>query len=149
MALHLFSTPVECTQCGTVVSDPTVDHCPSCNALLRERRTPGRLAGVERRYGNVRFLLGFLRFLGVITFLIGVLIFFFGAENAGTPWPIRLLILTGTIVAAVAIFAAAAWFDIALDVEENTRSSFRLQQLILEEMQRGQPSSSVMAKPPA
>lgn len=136
MAMHLFSTPIECTQCGTVVTDPKVDHCPTCNALLKERRTPGRLAGVERRYGNLRFLLGFLRFLGVITALIGVLIFIFGAENDATPWTVRLLVLLGSILLAVGIFAVAALFDVALDTEENTRSSFRIQQLILEELQQ-------------
>ncbi len=47
MSLHLFSTPVQCTRCGTVVDDPTVDKCPKCGNLLKERRTPRRLAGVK------------------------------------------------------------------------------------------------------
>ena len=135
MAMHLFSTPVECTHCGTTVDDPTVDHCPQCGELLKERRTPGRIAGVERRYGNLRFLLGFLRFLGVTTALIGVLIFLFGPEGDATPWTVRLLILVGTLLVAPAMFAVAALFAVALDIEENTRASFRLHQLVLEQMQ--------------
>lgn len=133
MAMHLFSTPVECTHCGTVVDDPTVDRCPNCNHLLKERRTPGRLAGVERRYSNIRFLLSFVRFLAVITAGVGVLIFIF--SDASVPWTMRLITLFGAVIVASALLVVAALFDLALDVEENTRAAFRLQQLILEEMQ--------------
>ena len=77
MALHLFPVPVQCQECGTVVKDLAADHCPNCGALLTERRTPSRLAGVERKYENFRLLLGFVRFLGVITGLVGILVFFF------------------------------------------------------------------------
>ncbi|MBA2245884.1 MAG: hypothetical protein H0W11_13075 [Gemmatimonadetes bacterium] len=143
MAMHLFSTPVECNQCGTVVTDPKVDHCPNCNALLKERRTPGRLAGVERRYGNLRFLLGFLRFMGVITAVVGILLFLFGIGDETIPWSVNLLILLGSVVAAVAIFAVAALFDVAMDLEENTRAAFRMQQLLLDEMQQGKRSSTL------
>ncbi len=143
MAIHLFSTPVECTQCGTVVTDPKLDHCPNCGALLKERRTPGRLAGVEKRYGNLRFLLGFLRFLGVITALVGILIFVFGVGDDAIPFSLYLLILLGSVVVAVAIFAIVALFEVAMDLEENTRASFRVQQLLLEELQQGRRSSSV------
>lgn len=136
MAMHLFSNPVQCTQCGTVVEDPTADHCPSCNTLLKERRTPHRLAGVERRYGGVRFLLGFLRFLGVITALLGVLIFLFVAGEDSLPWTTRLLVMLGSILTAVSLFAVAALFEVVIDVEENTRSSFRVQQLILDQLQK-------------
>src|SRR5215210_3997378 len=86
MAMHLFSTPVQCTRCGTVVDDPTVDRCPKCGNLLKERRTPSRIAGVERRYGQLRFLVG-------------------------------------------------ALIEVALDIEENTRAAFRLQQRVLEILQ--------------
>jgi hypothetical protein len=129
MSIHLFSTPVECTHCGTVVNDPTTDRCPNCHQLLRERRTPSRLAGVERRYGNLRVLLGVLRFLAIISVAVGLLVFFgAGEEVSGIA---RGLILLGTLVVAAAILAVAALFDVALDVEENTRASFRLQQQML------------------
>jgi predicted RNA-binding Zn-ribbon protein involved in translation (DUF1610 family) len=133
MAMHLFSTPVECTHCGTVVDDPTVDKCPNCSALLRERRTPSRLAGVERRYGNIRLLLGMLRFLGVVTVLVGVLVFLFSDDSV--PWTIRLLSVLGTLLLASGLFVIASLFDVALDVEENTRATFHVQQLVLEALQ--------------
>lgn len=136
MAMHLFSTPVECTHCGTVVDDPTVDKCPTCGELLKERRHPGRLAGVERRYGNLRFLLGFLRFLGVIILLVGILLFIFGDETV--PWTIRLTSGLAAVVIAVSMFVIAAFFDVALDIEENTRATFRIQQLLLERVQGSQ-----------
>lgn len=125
--MHLFSTPVECTHCGTVVDDPKLDRCPKCEALLKERRTPARLAGVERKYGNIRFLLGVLRFLGVATALVGVLLFIFGGED-GTTLSGRILLLLGSLVAAVAIWVGAGFFDIAMDIEENTRATFRVMQ---------------------
>jgi len=134
MAMHLFSTPTECTNCGTVVDDPKADRCPSCSELLKERRTPGRLAGIEKRYSNLRFLMGALRFLGVVLALVAVLSFFFMLGDIGT-LPQALLILLGGIAAAFVIFTVVAFFDVALDVEENTRSSFRLQQMILESME--------------
>jgi hypothetical protein len=143
MAMHLFSTPVECTNCGTVVTDPKVDHCPNCNALLKERRTPGRLAGVERRYGQLRFLLGFMRFMAVITALVGILIFFFGAGDESIPWSVNLMVMLGSVLAAVAIFAIAALFDVAMDLEENTRATFRIQQQLLDELNRGKRSPSI------
>jgi predicted RNA-binding Zn-ribbon protein involved in translation (DUF1610 family) len=132
MAMHLFSTPVQCTHCGTVVDDPTVDKCPQCGNLLRERRTPSRLAGVERRYGQLRVLLGMLRFLGVISLAVGVLLFIF-AEDA-MPLGVRLLSILGAVLLAVGLFVIAALIDVALDLEENTRATFRLQQLILESL---------------
>jgi predicted RNA-binding Zn-ribbon protein involved in translation (DUF1610 family) len=140
MAMHLFSTPVECRHCGTVVDDPTVDSCPDCGALLKERRTPSRLAGVEQRYGNVRLLLGFLRFLGVVTALTGVLLFLFSDE--ATPWVARLLSLLGAVLVAVGMFVIAALLEVALDLEENTRATFRLQQLILEDSQSEPPTAA-------
>jgi predicted RNA-binding Zn-ribbon protein involved in translation (DUF1610 family) len=140
MSMHLFSTPVECTHCGTVVDDPQVDHCPTCGELLRERRTPARLAGVERKHTNVRFLMGTLRFLGVIAAIVGLLVFLFGSPEDGTTLPVRVLILVATIVLAVAIFAVAAFVDVVLDVEENTRASFRINRQILEHMEAVAPS---------
>jgi predicted RNA-binding Zn-ribbon protein involved in translation (DUF1610 family) len=136
MSMHLFSTPTECTHCGTVVDNPTVDKCPNCSTLLRERRTPGRLAGVERRYGNIRFLLGFLRFLGVITILVGALAFVFSDDSV--PWTMRLVSVLGTLLLAVGLFVVASLFEVTLDIEENTRASFRLQQMMLDGAQ-GQP----------
>jgi hypothetical protein len=138
MAIHLFSTPVECTNCGTVVDDPTADRCPNCSALLKERRTPSRLAGVEKRYGNLRFLMGALRFLGVILVLVSVLGFFFTLGDPATPFVTRLLFLLGGIVVGFVIFTVVAFFDVALDLEENTRASFRLQQMILETLEARQ-----------
>ena len=130
MALHLFSTPVQCTHCGTVVDDPTVDKCPKCGNLLKERRTPGRLAGVPRRYGQLRLLLSTLRLLGGITVIVALLLFAFGDESGD--WTVRLLTLLATILLAAGLFVVAALIEVALDVEENTRSTFRVQQLILE-----------------
>jgi predicted RNA-binding Zn-ribbon protein involved in translation (DUF1610 family) len=135
MAMHLFSTPVECHHCGTVVEDPTVDKCPNCGQLLKERRTPGRLAGVERRYTNIRFLLSFIRFLAVITAGVGILSFMFADDNV--LWTIRLFSMVGALVVASALLVIAALFDVGLDMEENTRASFRVQQQILEELQQG------------
>lgn len=146
MAMHLFSTPVECTHCGTVVDDPTVDKCPNCSALLRERRTPSRLAGVERRYGNIRFLLSLLRFLGIVTVLVGILVFVFSDESV--TWTLRLLSVLGTVLLASGLFVIASLFDVALDVEENTRATFRVQQMVLEALQ-GQRTDGSPAPPEA
>jgi hypothetical protein len=137
MALHLFSTPVQCTQCGTVVDDPIKDRCPTCGALLKERRAPRRLAGVEERYKTLRLLLAAIRFLAVMVLVIGGMAFFgtMGDPNATGLEGITTLLLA--FVGAVALFAMAAFFDMAMDLEENTRATFRLQQLILEELQEG------------
>jgi predicted RNA-binding Zn-ribbon protein involved in translation (DUF1610 family) len=136
MAIHLFSTPVECTNCGTVVDDPKVDRCPSCGELLKERRTPGRLAGVEKRYGNLRFLMGALRFLGVVIALVSVLAFVFMLGDVAR-LPQAFALLLGGIAAAFVIFTVVAFFDVAIDIEENTRAAFRLQQMILESVEEG------------
>lgn len=137
MAMHLFSTPTECTNCGTVVEDPTLDRCPNCQELLKERRTPRRLAGVEKRYGGLRVVLGLLRFLGVITAVVSVLVFLFGLGDDDLTLPGRLLITLGMLVTAAGIFAIAAFFDVALDIEENTRAAFRMQQLTFDHLQAG------------
>lgn len=130
MSLHLFATPVQCTHCGATVDDPKLDHCPNCHALLKERRTPRRIAGVERRYGNVRFLVGFLRLVGGLAVLMGVLVVLFGiGDGDGVSTVVGAL---GALGGAAALFAIAAFFDIVIDIEENTRASFRVQQLILE-----------------
>ncbi len=134
MAIHLFSTPVQCTHCGTVVDDPTVDKCPNCGSLLKERRTPSRLAGVPRRFGQLRFLLATLRFLGVVVIAVGELLFLFGDDTV----TVRLGSVLGSALIAVGLFVIAAVMEIMLDIEENTRASFRLQQLILAEMQEEQ-----------
>jgi uncharacterized paraquat-inducible protein A len=135
MSMHLFSTPVQCTNCGTVVDDPRVDHCPNCNALLRERRTPSRLAGVEKRYAGLRFLMSFLRFLGIATLLVGGLLFAFGIGGDDMTVQAGILTLLGTVLAAVVLFAVASFFEVTLDMEENTRASFRVQQMLLEHVQ--------------
>jgi hypothetical protein len=149
MAIHLFSTPVECTQCATVVDDPTADRCPNCSALLKERRTPSRLAGVEKRYGNLRFLMGSLRFLGVIIVLIALLGFFFTLGDGATPFATRLVFLLGSIVVGFIIFTVVAFFDVALDMEENTRASFRLQQMMLEMLEARQQREGTPVPAPA
>ena len=125
--MHLFSTPVECRECGATVDDPTVDRCPECGALLKERRTPSRLAGVEQRYGHLRFLIGFLRFLGISLVVVGGLVLLFAA---GEVTAITLVGLAfGVLIGAAALFAVAAFFTLAIDIEENTRATFRMQQL--------------------
>ncbi len=134
MSMHLFSTPVQCTNCGTVVDDPKQDHCPNCQALLRERRTPSRLAGVEKRYGGLRALLNFLRFLGIITLLLGVLVFAYGLGDDRVTVQSNIMTLLGTVVGAVIILAVSAFFEVVLDMEENTRAGFRVQQMMLEHM---------------
>jgi predicted RNA-binding Zn-ribbon protein involved in translation (DUF1610 family) len=146
MAIHLFSTPVECTHCGTVVDDPKVDRCPSCGELLRERRTPGRLAGVEKRYGNLRFLMGALRFFGVVIALVSILAFVFMLGDVAQ-LPQAIILLLSGIGAAFVIFTVVAFFDVAIDIEENTRAAFRLQQLILETVESPQLSAG-QAVPP-
>lgn len=145
MALHLFPTPVECKNCGNVVKDPSTDRCPKCGELLMERRTPSRLAGVERKYENLRLLLGFVRFLGVITALVGILIFLFAAED-GFSLGARMLTMLGAILIGTALFVVSALIEILADLEENSRASFRMQQSILEalrgERQAGTPDTN-------
>ncbi|HVG44269.1 MAG TPA: hypothetical protein VM890_06040 [Longimicrobium sp.] len=137
MSLHLFSTPVQCTQCGTTVEDPSVQSCPKCGARLKERRAPRRLAGVEQRYGSLRVLLGIMRFLGVIVFAIGALIFFSSLGDSRSSASQTGALFVGSILVAVVFLAAAGLFELLIDVEENTRSSFKLQQMILEELAEG------------
>jgi uncharacterized paraquat-inducible protein A len=134
MALHLFSTPVQCTRCGTVVDDPTVDKCPTCGNLLKERRAPRRLAGVETRYGGLRTLLAVLRFLGVMVLLLGGLVFFSTLGEDGLSGTNGAIVFVGSIVVAVALFALGGIFVLMMDIEENTRSSFRMQQRMLEQV---------------
>ncbi|HEU4456271.1 MAG TPA: hypothetical protein VFR81_24610 [Longimicrobium sp.] len=145
MSLHLFSTPVQCTQCGTTVDDPTVDRCPKCGALLKERRAPRRLAGVDERYGSLRVLLGIMRFLGIMVLLVGGLIFFSSLGEDRATATTSTLILLGAVVVSVALFAVAGMFELLMDVEENTRSSFRLQQMMLE----GRIEAGAAARPAA
>jgi DNA-directed RNA polymerase subunit RPC12/RpoP len=139
MPLHLFSTPVQCTQCGTTVEDPSVERCPNCGSRLKERRAPRRLAGVEQRYGSLRVLLGIMRFLGVIVFAIGALIFFSSLGTSRTSAQQSGALFVGGILVAVVFLAAAGLFELLIDVEENTRSSFKLQQMILEELAEARP----------
>ena len=149
MGLHLFPTPTQCTNCGAVVDDPTADHCPKCGKLLKERRTPSRLAGVERKYENLRLLLAFVRFLGVITGLVGVLLFLFGDESFAIT--ARVLTMLGTILVGTGLFVVAALIEIIADVEENTRASFRVQQTIEGHLRlmSGNPGSRDAPKLPA
>jgi predicted RNA-binding Zn-ribbon protein involved in translation (DUF1610 family) len=150
MSLHLFSTPVQCTQCGTTVEDPTVERCPNCGARLKERRAPRRLAGVEQRYGSLRVLLGIMRFIGVIVFAIGALIFFSSLGTTRTSAQQSGALFVGGILIAVVFLAAAGLFELLIDVEENTRSSFKLQQMILEELAEGRaPAAEAAAAVPA
>ena len=137
MALHLFPVPVQCQECGTVVKDPAADHCPNCGALLTERRTPSRLAGVERKYENFRLLLGFVRFLGVITGLVGILVFFFAEgtfDLAG-----RALTMLGALILGTAFFLVAAMIEVIVDLEENSRATFRVLQSIVERLPANPP----------
>lgn len=151
MSLHLFSKPVQCTQCGTTVDDPTVERCPKCSALLKERRAPRRLAGVEQRYGSFRMLLALMRFLGVIILMLGALVFFAGLGSSQGNTQQNTVLLVGAIVLTVVLFAAAGLFELLIDVEENTRSSFRLQQMMLEELAeaRGEHAPVEVAPSPA
>jgi uncharacterized paraquat-inducible protein A len=154
MSLHLFSTPVQCTRCGTVVDDPTTDRCPKCANLLKERRAPRRLAGVEARYGSLRVLLNAIRFIAVLVLLLGGLVFFATLGDDGQTPMETGMVLVGAIVIAVAMLALAGIFVLMMDMEENTRSSFRLQQLILEELElaRGVDPAAIpepVAPPPA
>jgi uncharacterized paraquat-inducible protein A len=136
MSLHLFSTPIQCTRCGTVVDDPTVDKCPTCGNLLKERRTPRRLAGVETRYSGLRLLLNALRFIGVMVILLGGLVFFSTLGDDGLSGVQGGMVMVGSILVAVVLFSVAGHFVLMMDVEENTRSSFRMQQRMLEQLER-------------
>jgi hypothetical protein len=149
MVLHLFSTPVQCTQCGTVVDDPVKDRCPGCGALLKERRAPRRLAGVEERYRSLRLLLAALRFLALMVLLVGGMAFFGTMGDPNATGLQGISILVGAFVGSVALFAMAAFFDMAMDLEENTRATFRLQQLILEELQEGPMGTPAPTSEPA
>jgi hypothetical protein len=102
-----------------------------------ERRTPSRLAGVERKYENLRLLLGFVRFLGVITALVGILVFLFVEE--GFPIGARLLTMLGAILVGTGLFVISALIEILADLEENSRASFRVEQSILEELRASNP----------
>ncbi len=73
--------------------------------------------------------------MGVITALVGLLVLAFSVTDDGISVTGRILITLGSLVGAVIIFAVAAFFDVAMDVEENTRSSVRMQQLMLEHLQ--------------
>ncbi|HEX5872316.1 MAG TPA: hypothetical protein VFY65_17930 [Longimicrobium sp.] len=146
MSLHLFSTPVQCTRCGTVVDDPTVDKCPTCGNLLKERRAPRRLAGVETRYGSLRTLLAALRFLGVMVLLLGGLVFFSTLGDDGASSLNGAIVFVSGIVVAVALFALAGIFVLMMDIEENTRSSFRMQQRMLELTEPKRPAPDAAAK---
>jgi len=149
MALHLFSTPVQCTHCNTVVDDPTLERCPSCGNLLKERRAPRRLAGLEEKYGSIRLLLGVLRFLAVIILVIGGVAFFggLGGDAQAGGGIAGLGILMASVLGAVAMFSIAAFFELTMDVEENTRASFRLQQQILDELQEARRPTPAAAVP--
>lgn len=147
MSLHLFSTPVQCTRCGTVVDDPTVDKCPTCGNLLKERRAPRRLAGVETRYGGLRTLLGVLRFLGVMVLLLGGLVFFSTLGEDGLAGNQGALIFVGSILVSVGMFALAGMFVLMMDIEENTRSSFRMQQRMLESFEIKLPGAAADPEP--
>lgn len=149
MSLHLFSTPVQCTRCGTVVDDPTVDKCPTCGNLLKERRTPRRLAGVETRYGGLRLLLNALRFIAVLVLVLGALVFFSTLGDDGLSGTQGAMVMVGSILAAALLFSIAGHFVLMMDVEENTRSSFRMQQRILEQMERVGLAAPGAAAPPA
>lgn len=98
-----------------------------------ERRTPSRLAGVERKYENLRLLLGFVRFMGVITALVGILLFLFA--DAALPLVSRLLLLLATVLIGTGLFVVAALIEIIADLEENSRASFRIQQAMQESLQ--------------
>jgi predicted RNA-binding Zn-ribbon protein involved in translation (DUF1610 family) len=147
MALHLFSTPVQCTSCNTVVDDPTLERCPNCGNLLKERRAPRRLAGLEERYGSIRILLGVLRFLAVIILVVGGVAFFgaLGGDRADGMEGVGILL--SSVLGAVAMFSIAAFFELTMDVEENTRASFRLQQQILEELHEARRGTAPAAAP--
>lgn len=139
MAMHLFSEPTQCAECGTLVSDPTADRCPNCGKLLRERRTPSRLAGVDKRYGGLRVTLSLLRFAGIATALIGVLVFFTAGEGEGLTQVGRVLVLLGGMLVAVIMLAIAGLFNVVMDLEENTRAGFGIQRKLLEHL-RGRDS---------
>ena len=148
MSLHLFSTPVQCTRCGTVVDDPTVDKCPTCGNLLKERRAPRRLAGVETRYSGLRTLLAVLRFLGVMVLLLGGLVFFSTLGEDGLSGTTGAIVFVSAIVVAVGMFALAGMFVLMMDIEENTRSAFRMQQRMLEHMEIDRTGGAAAATPP-
>lgn len=147
MALHLFSTPVQCTNCNTVVDDPTLERCPNCGNLLKERRAPRRLAGLEERYGSIRILLGVLRFLAVIILVVGGVAFFGALGGSRADGMEGVGILLSSVLGAVAMFSIAAFFELTMDVEENTRASFRLQQQILEELHEARRGTGTAAAP--
>jgi predicted RNA-binding Zn-ribbon protein involved in translation (DUF1610 family) len=149
MSLHLFSTPIQCTRCGTVVEDPTVDKCPTCGTLLKERRTPRRLAGVETRYSGLRVLLNALRFIGVMVLVLAGLVFFSTLGDDGLSGREGAAVLVGGVLVAAALFSIAGHFVLMMDVEENTRSSFRLQQRMLEQMERAGIAAPAGAEPAA
>ncbi len=137
MALRLFPTPVDCKNCGTIVDDSATGHCPNCGRPLRERRTPRRLAGVEPRHENLRLLLGFVRFLGVITASVGILIFLFA--DASVSLVGRVLTMLGAVLVGTGLFVVAALIEIVADLEENTRATFRIQQSLLDEVRNAPP----------
>jgi hypothetical protein len=87
---------------------------------------------VDERYGSLRVLLGIMRFLGIMVLLVGGLIFFSSLGEDRTTATQSTLLLLGAVVVSVALFAVAGMFELLMDVEENTRSSFRLQQMTLE-----------------
>lgn len=128
MPFHFFPTPTECKNCGAVVDDPATKHCPQCGKLLKERRTPSRLAGVERKYENLRVLLAFVRFMALATALFGGLIFLFAEDTV--PLLLRASFLFGAMLLGTCLFVVTTLIEIVADLEENTRAIFRVQQTI-------------------
>ncbi len=94
-----------------------------------ERRTPSRLAGVERKYNSLRILLPAVRFLGAITMLVGVLVFLIGDDSLG--FAQRGLIMLAAILVGTGLLVASALIRILADLEDNSRASFSVQRAIL------------------
>ena len=76
--------------------------CPKCGAILKERRAPRRLAGVEERYRSMRILLAALRFLALMVLLIGGLAVF---GSLGDPNTSGLQGIGILLSEAIALFA--------------------------------------------
>jgi hypothetical protein len=83
----------------------------------------------------------------VLVLLLGGLVFFSTLGDDGLSGTQNALIFVSSIVVAVLMFAAAGAFVLMMDIEENTRSSFRMQQRMLETMDAGRPGGA--APPPA
>ena len=84
-------------------------------------------------------------FNGIMVLLLGSLVFFSTLGEDGLSGTNGAIVFVSSIVVAVALFALAGIFVLMMDIEENTRSSFRMQQRMLELTEPKRPAPDAAA----